>query len=59
MEITLKYGLNPHQKNARLVVEGDADKAPLKVLNGKPGYINLLDAFGAWPLAKVLMAATG
>ena len=59
MEITLKYGLNPHQKNARLVVEGDADKAPLKVLNGKPGYINLLDAFGAWPLAKELKAATG
>jgi AICAR transformylase/IMP cyclohydrolase PurH len=59
VEITLKYGLNPHQKNARLVVEGDADNAPLKVLNGKPGYINLLDAFGAWPLAKELKAATG
>jgi AICAR transformylase/IMP cyclohydrolase PurH len=59
VEISLKYGLNPHQKQAKLVVEGAAEKAPLKVLNGRPGYINLLDAFGAWPLAKELKAATG
>jgi len=57
MGIPLRYGCNPHQKEARLVWEGEGE--PLKVLNGAPGYINLLDAFGAWPLAKELKAATG
>ncbi len=57
MEIRLRYGCNPHQKDARLVWEGEGE--PLKVLNGAPGYINLLDAFGAWPLAKELKEATG
>ncbi len=56
-ESPLRYGCNPHQKEAKLVWEGDGE--PLKVLNGAPGYINLLDAFGAWPLAKELKAATG
>jgi len=57
MEIALKYGLNPHQGNAKLIVA--EDPSPLTLLNGKPGYINLLDAFGAWQLAKELKAATG
>ena len=55
MEIKLKYGNNPHQQFARIVAEGDA----LRVLNGKPGFINLLDALGAWQLARELKAATG
>jgi phosphoribosylaminoimidazolecarboxamide formyltransferase/IMP cyclohydrolase len=57
MEVMLKYGLNPHQKNAKLVFDGHGK--PLKVVNGTPGYINLLDAFGAWQLVKELKAATG
>jgi len=57
MEIPLKYGLNPHQKAARLIIE--AEPSPLKLLNGTPGYINLLDAFGAWQLVRELKAATG
>jgi AICAR transformylase/IMP cyclohydrolase PurH len=56
MEIQLKYGCNPHQEFARLLME---EPSPLKVLNGKPGFINLLDAFGAWPLVKELKQATG
>ncbi len=56
MEIALKYGLNPHQKSARLIMEG---QGPLRVLNGAPGYINILDALGAWPLARELKEATG
>ncbi len=56
MDITLKYGLNPHQHPARLVLP---DPSPLKVLNGQPGYINLLDALGAFQLARELKAATG
>lgn len=59
MEIALKYGLNPHQRQARLVIEGGLDEAPLEVLNGTAGYINILDAFGAWQLAKELEEATG
>jgi len=55
MELELKYGLNPHQGNARLIVS--QDPSPLTLLNGKPGFINLLDAFGAWQLAKELKAA--
>jgi phosphoribosylaminoimidazolecarboxamide formyltransferase/IMP cyclohydrolase len=57
MEVLLKYGLNPHQKNARLTYDGEGE--PLKVLNGTAGFINLLDAFGAWQIAKELKEATG
>jgi len=57
MEIKLKYGLNPHQQFARLVVK--ADPSPLEVINGTPGYINILDAMAAWPLARELKEATG
>lgn len=57
MEIRLKYGCNPHQVSALIAI--DADPAPLRVLNGTPGYINLLDALGAWPLAMELKEATG
>ncbi len=56
MEIQLKYGLNPHQGRARVVMEKDA---PLQVLNGNPSYINVLDALSAWQLVRDLKAATG
>ena len=56
MDIKLKYGLNPHQGRARVVMEG---KAPLKVLNGNPSYINILDALQAWQLVRELKQATG
>lgn len=56
MEIALKYGCNPHQKPARFLLP---DPAPLQVLNGTPGYINILDALGAWQLVRELRAATG
>lgn len=56
-EIALKYGCNPNQKPARVFVnEGDL---PFTVLNGKPGYINLLDAFNSWQLVRELKEATG
>ena len=51
-ELTLRYGCNPHQVPARVFVETGA--MPLKVLNGSPGYINLLDALNAWQLVKEL-----
>src|SRR5215831_11258741 len=57
MELALRYGCNPHQTPARLLMAGDA--APLSVLNGRPGYINLLDALGAWQLVHELRQATG
>lgn len=57
METELKYGCNPHQKPARLIFDGPA--SPLRVLNGTPGYINLLDAFAAWQLVRELRQATG
>src|SRR5207249_7928178 len=57
MEMALRYGCNPHQTPARLLMAGDA--APLSVLNGRPGYINLLDALGAWQLVHELRQATG
>ncbi len=57
MRLELKYGCNPHQKPARLLFEGEP--SPLQVLNGTPGYINLLDAFGAWQLVRDLRRATG
>ena len=55
-ELQLKYGCNPNQKPARIFME--QGELPIKVLNGKPGYINLLDAFNAWQLVKELKAAT-
>ena len=57
-EIQLKYGCNPNQKSSRIYMEDGSD-LPVKVLNGKPGYINFLDAFNGWQLVKELKAATG
>jgi phosphoribosylaminoimidazolecarboxamide formyltransferase / IMP cyclohydrolase len=55
-ELTLKYGCNPNQKPARIFMkEGEL---PIKILNGNPGYINLLDAFNSWQLVKELKEAT-
>ena len=56
MKIELKYGCNPHQKPAWLI---EPETSPLQILNGTPGYINLLDAFGAWQLVRELHRATG
>ncbi|MCR5475873.1 MAG: phosphoribosylaminoimidazolecarboxamide formyltransferase [Lachnospiraceae bacterium] len=56
-ELELKYGCNPNQKPAR-VYRGDGGDLPITVLNGKPGYINLLDAFNGWQLVSELKAAT-
>jgi len=56
-ELQLKYGCNPNQKPARVFME-DGD-LPFTVLNGKPGFINLLDAFNGWQLVKELKEATG
>ena len=56
-ELSLKYGCNPNQKPSRIFMEqGDL---PLEVLNGRPGYINFLDALNSWQLVKELKAATG
>ena len=57
-ELELKYGCNPNQKPSRIFMEGDKD-LPITVLNGRPGYINLLDAFNSWQLVSELKAATG
>ena len=57
-ELELKYGCNPNQKPSRIFMEGGAD-LPIEVLNGKPGYINFMDAFNGWQLVKELKAATG
>ena len=57
-EIQLKYGCNPNQKPSRIFME-DGSQLPVKVLNGKPGYINFLDAFNGWQLVKELKEATG
>ncbi len=57
-EIQLKYGCNPNQKPSRIYMEDGSD-LPVKVLNGKPGYINFLDAFNGWQLVKELKEATG
>jgi len=57
MEIKLRYGCNPHQASARVVM--DMEPPPLTVVNGAPGYINILDALGAWQLAVELKEATG
>ena len=57
-EMLLKYGCNPNQKPSRVYME-DGKDLPIEVLNGKPGYINLLDAFNGWQLVRELKAATG
>ena len=57
-ELELKYGCNPNQKPSRIFMEGDAE-LPIVVLNGRPGYVNLLDAFNSWQLVKELKEATG
>jgi len=57
-ELALKYGCNPNQKPSRVFMEGDQE-LPITVLNGRPGYINLLDAFNSWQLVRELKAATG
>ena len=57
-ELELKYGCNPNQKPARIFMRGGGD-LPITVLNGKPGYINFLDAFNSWQLVKELKEATG
>ena len=57
-ELELKYGCNPNQKPSRIYMENGAD-LPIKVLNGKPGYINFLDAFNGWQLVRELKAASG
>ena len=51
-ELELKYGCNPNQKPSRIYME--EGELPIKVLNGKPGYINFLDAFNGWQLVKEL-----
>ena len=57
-ELELKYGCNPNQKPAR-IYRRDGGELPIEVLNGKPGYINFLDAFNSWQLVRELRAATG
>ncbi|MBQ7380707.1 MAG: phosphoribosylaminoimidazolecarboxamide formyltransferase [Clostridia bacterium] len=56
-ELELKYGCNPNQKPSRIFMENG--ELPIRVLNGKPGFINFLDAFNAWQLVKELKAALG
>lgn len=56
-EFELKYGCNPNQKPAKIYMDKGAD-LPIEILNGRPGYINLLDAFNSWQLVKELSAAT-
>ena len=56
-ELELKYGCNPNQKPSRIYMEGG--ELPIQVLNGKPGYINFLDAFNGWQLVSELKKATG
>lgn len=57
-ELELKYGCNPNQKPSRIYME-DGSELPIKVLNGRPGYINFLDAFNGWQLVRELKQATG
>ena len=57
-ELELKYGCNPNQKPSRIFMKDGSD-LPVTVLNGKPGYINFLDAFNSWQLVKELKEATG
>ncbi len=57
-ELELKYGCNPNQKPSRILMQ-DGSELPVTVLNGKPGYINFLDALNGWQLVKELKKATG
>ena len=57
-ELPLKYGCNPNQKPSRVYM-ADGSELPIEVLGGRPGYINLLDAFNSWQLVKELKEATG
>lgn len=57
-ELELKYGCNPNQKPSKIFMQGEKE-LPITVLNGKPGYINFLDAFNSWQLVKELKAALG
>lgn len=57
-ELLLKYGCNPNQKPSKIFMK-DGQELPIEVLNGKPGYINFLDAFNSWQLVKELKEATG
>ena len=57
-ELQLKYGMNPNQKPSRIYMEDGSD-LPVTVLNGRPGFINFLDALNSWQLVKELKAATG
>lgn len=56
-ELELKYGCNPNQKPARLSM--DQGELPLEVLNGRPGYINFMDALNSWQLVRALKKSTG
>ena len=57
-ELQLKYGCNPNQKPSRIYMNDGSD-LPVTVLNGRPGYINFLDALNSWQLVKELREATG
>lgn len=57
-EFELKYGCNPNQKPAKIFMDGGQD-LPIEILNGKPGYINFLDALNSWQLVKEIKEATG
>ena len=57
-ELELKYGCNPNQKPARLYM-ADGSELPVTVLNGRPGYINFMDALNSWQLVRELKEATG
>ena len=57
-EFSLKYGCNPNQKPARIYMQ-DGSELPITVLNGRPGYINFLDAFNSWQLVKEIKESTG
>ena len=57
-EFELKYGCNPNQKPAKIFCK-DGGELPVKILNGRPGYINFLDALNGWQLVRDLKAATG
>ena len=57
-EFELKYGCNPNQKPAKLYMH-DGSELPITILNGRPGYINFMDALNSWQLVKELKEATG
>ena len=57
-ELELKYGCNPNQKPSKICM-ADGSDLPIEVINGKPGYINFLDAFNGWQLVRELKKATG